>query len=136
MQNNVCSYLVSLRQERGGGVQEKIVVSKVINLSKCLTPGFLSFNVAFRIVDTIAPFPKFGDNVSQKSCRYAVRVFVLFFCNVGSGFEKWRESVFLGEKRQKWARSSFWPYFGFFLGQKSAFSPTFSRFFGTFRNHF
>ena len=86
-----CSYLVSLRQERGGGVQEKIFVSKPINLSKCLTLGFLSFNVAFRIVDTFAPFPKFGDIVSQKSCRYAVCVFVLFFGNVGSGLEEWRE---------------------------------------------
>ena len=41
-----------------------------------------------------------------------------------------------------WARNGksgreavFWPYFGFFLGQKSAFSPTFSRFFGTFLDH-
>ena len=86
--SKICSYLVSLRQERGGGVQEKIFVSKPINLSKCLTPGFLSFNIAFKIVDTIAPFPKFGDVVSQKSCRYAECVFVLFFGNVGSGLEE------------------------------------------------
>ena len=78
VQNNICSYPVTLRQERGGGIQEKIFISKLINLSKCLTLGFLSYNVAFRIVDIFAPFPICGDIFSQKSCRYAVCVSVFF----------------------------------------------------------
>ena len=43
---------------------------------------------------------------------------------------------FLGEKRHFARETDFWPYFRFFLGQKSAFSPTFFRFFGGFLAHF
>ena len=54
-------------------------------------------------------------------------------------YERWlRGSVFffLPEKRQSAREAVFWAYFDFFLGQKSAFSPTFSRFFGSFLAHF
>ena len=43
---------------------------------------------------------------------------------------------FLGEKRKSGREALFWPNFRFFLGQKSGFSPTFSRFFGIFLAHF
>ena len=85
------AHILSHWDRRGGRGTRKSIWLKLINLSKGLTPGVLSFNVAFRIVDTLTPFPKFGDIVSQKSCRYAVCVFVLFFGNVGSGLEEWRE---------------------------------------------
>ena len=46
-------------------------------------------------------------------------------------------SVFFWARNGKSGREAvFWSYFDFFLGQKSAFSPTFSRFFGSFLAHF
>ena len=49
---------------------------------------------------------------------------------------KLRQCFFLPETRQIAREAVFWAYFDFFLGQKSAFSPTFSRFFGSFLAHF